>query len=144
MLPTFFLKNALKMPQAYEYIITLCKNDPEYCRNNKQKLCKKILKISRYEVFLPHMNYCAIYEELSQLASNIQGSGKENYIAARLSNGEPNANLLDLIKQNPSEGLASFMQANGYIDIRVRRNQTPNTLQFSFARDQDTILDPHW
>ena len=120
MLPTFFLMNALTMPQSYEYIIKLCKNHPNYCKNNKQKLCKKILKLSNYTVFPEGTNFCKVYKELAELARNVEWPHKSSYISMKLSDGSVNLSLLELVNYNSSLQLISFLRSNGYNSVQYQ------------------------
>lgn len=137
MLPTYFLQHALTMPQSYEYIMKLCKRDPEYCRINRGKLCKKILKLSNYRVFPDGTDYCKIYKELAELARSVQGLHKTSYISLKLVDGSINTTLLEILEDNASHELVSFLNANGYTSIRVRGRSS----DFSFE-SSPTITVP--
>jgi hypothetical protein len=134
MLPTFFLQHALTIPQSYEYIINLCKTYPNYCKENKERLCKKILKISNYSVFPEHTQYCEIYKELADIARYVTGLHKENYIALKLSDGSINTTLLELLEIHSSNELITFLNANGYQIVLQQSSKIYNSIQLSPTR----------
>jgi hypothetical protein len=140
MLPTFFLQHALTMPQSYEYIINLCKIHPNYCKENKERLCRKILKLSNYTVFPNNTEYCKIYKELADVARYVQGPHKESYIALKLSDGSINTTLLEMLEGNTSPELASFLNANGYaIDESPR---FPSPVWYTSIQSSPTRIIP--
>jgi len=119
MFDSFILNHALKIHPSLDYIINLCKKDPEYCRNkeNRQKLRKKVLKVSGYTVLSPNTDFCQVYKELASFAKNSFDSCKvkQNYIALTFSDGSLNTDLIEMIEKNkPSSLLVTFLNDNGY------------------------------
>lgn len=136
MLPTFFLKNALTIPQSYEYIIKYCERHPNYCEENKQDLCKKVLKISNFKYFPESIDYCSIYKQLAIEANKLTIPKGESYIAFKFSDGTYNTELISRMKRNPSSDFVRFANANRYYDI-TSINPSPSSLHAVFNRSRD-------
>lgn len=121
---SFILQYMLKYGDSYEYIEKFCFKHKSICGENKQKICKKILKISNYNVSDENSDFCLIYKELSQRARSLDKVNNHSYI--KMTQG-----LLELCKSNPSKELVKFLLHQRIIfsdlDIDILHNDSENS-----------------
>ena len=102
---SFILSYMLKYADSYEYIEKFCFKNKNLCNENKNTVCKKILKISGYTNV--GGNSCLIYKELAQKARQIPKTNGHSYI-------QMTPELLELCQRRCSIDLMEFLEDNGY------------------------------
>lgn len=137
LLPTWIIKKSFDIPNSYDYIIKYCKKQPENCDKYKQRLCKKVLKLSNYEHFPLEMDFCAIYKELATKSRHITIPPGESYVSLKFTDGTINTELLTSVSQDISPELNRFLDFNGYSIRRPLRNI--NIRDVSTTTKDDTV-----
>ena len=84
-----------------------CKSRKQICRDNRQEVCKQILKFSGYTNLSKNMNFCNIYKELADIANTLDKSRllKVSYISMV-------PELYQAIVNNASNDLINFLDKN--------------------------------
>ena len=117
-----FLKHSLKNIDTIDKIDEFCKSRKKICKDNKQEVCKQILKFSGYKNLSKNFNFCGIYKELAEFANSLDKSrlSKVSYISMV-------PDLYQSIIYNASNDLINFLDKN--LDKNV----------YSIKKDYDLI-----
>ena len=102
-----FLKYALKDIDTIDKMDEFCKSRKQICQDNKQEVCKQILKFSGYTNLSKNINFCKIYKQLADFANTLDKSklSKSSYIRMV-------PELYQSIIYNASSDLINFLDKN--------------------------------
>ena len=102
-----FLKHSLKNIDTIDKMDEFCKSRKQICQDNKQEVCKQILKFSGYKNLSKNFNFCKIYKELADFANSLDKSrlSKVSYISMV-------PDLYQSIIYNASNDLINFLDKN--------------------------------
>lgn len=102
-----FLKYSLKDIDTIDKMDEFCKSRKQICQDNKQEVCKQILKFSGYTNLSKNINFCKIYKELANFANMLDKSklSKSSYISMV-------PELYQSIIYNASSDLINFLDKN--------------------------------
>ena len=102
-----FLKYSLKDIDTIDKMDEFCKSRRQICQDNKQEVCKQILKFSGYTNLSKNINFCKIYKQLADFANTLDKSklSKSSYISMV-------PELYQSIIYNASSDLINFLDKN--------------------------------
>ena len=102
-----FLKHSLRNIDTIDKMDEFCKSRKQICQDNKQEVCRQILKLSGYTNLSSNVNFCKIYKELADFANSLDKSAlsKVSYISMV-------PDLYQLIIYNASKDLIKFLDKN--------------------------------
>lgn len=103
-----YLKIALASKNSLSAISQFCTRKATLCNVNPRLVCRKILKLSGYNVFTPEIDECGIVAELKKLTSKIPRSGKLKSVLSM------DGYLTTAVKEEGSLLLKVFLNLNGY------------------------------
>jgi len=102
-----FLKYSLKKIDTIDNMDEFCKSRKQICRDNRQEVCKQILKLSGYTNLYDGDDFCNIYKELAYIANTLDKSRllRVSYISMV-------PELYQAIIDNASKDLINFLDEN--------------------------------
>jgi hypothetical protein len=109
---TSLLKFLVKSKKTIDSITDFCKDNEKFCTENREYICKRVLKISGYKVPKKYKYSCRVYKELVELSTLARNS---NRVPIKKSYIESNRHVIREINSHGSIMLRDFFIYNGHL-----------------------------